>query len=55
MEKEYEIFEKCVLNAVADIPLNLAKDSPAFVVKIVRIMENEKNLDVFLQQKCSQN
>jgi hypothetical protein len=38
---------------MADIPLNLAKESPAFVVKIVRILENEKNLEISLLQKSS--
>jgi hypothetical protein len=32
------------LQFVGDIPLNLAKSNPAIMVKILRILENEKDI-----------
>ena len=40
-----------LFQVIEDIPKNLAKSNPTFVVKIARILENEQHLDRSLEQK----
>ena len=43
MDIVYEDLEKIILETILkDLNLNLARENPSLVVKIVRIMENEQ-------------
>lgn len=41
IDQTYAKFEQKIIESFKEIPMNLARTNPAFVVKIVRILENE--------------
>lgn len=50
MDQTYAQFENVILEVIKDLPKALAKTNPEFVIKIVRILENEYNLDRALNE-----